>query len=339
MVRAVLLSFLLAFGGAAEAGTTRKKAPAKTAPAPPPRPAPPAAPPTGSASQGCALDGLPEAIVAWDPYGWLWLLESGDVLYVADLGGPLPALGTTIRCGGKKVHVETLTGGANLSMMNFDLDFSSVIAVEAPRRTPEARAMYSGRRALEAGDVEGARRALRPLDRADEDVAGLWVWVSRLEAKAGRVDAAHEALRGLSLEVYGVAAAHVTASRLSLAEARRLHAEGRTGEAALALAPAEAALGLGIEPYAWPDRERLDVLELAGALRVARGDAAGALGPLEFVLAKDPARPQAWLALGDARWALKDKKGARLAYAEAYARLPEAERPAELAERCPKCGG
>lgn len=336
-MRAVtLISLALALSAEAHAATSKKK-PAPKAAVVAPRPPPPAAPPNGAPGSPCPLDGLPEATITWDDPGYFWFMESGDVLYAGDVGGPLPRLGTTVTCAAKRVHIETIQGGANLSVMNFDLDFASVVAVEAPRRTPEAKAFWKARRALEAGDVASAKLALRPLDRADEDVAGLWVWIARLETKAGHASEAHQALRGLSLEVYGVAEANVEAARLSLAEARAQHAAGANGDAELTLAPAEAALGLGLDQV-WPERERLDVLELAGVLHAEREDAEGAVQRLEFVVARDPERPAAWLGLAEARWLLKDKKGARAAYAEALSRLPVAERPPELAERCPKCG-
>ncbi len=332
-----LISLLFGLTADAEASPPKKKTTVKVAPKVVPRPPPPDVPPSGTPSIPCPLNGLPEAIVAWDDPGHLWLLESGDVLYVTGLGGPLPRLGTTIRCAGQNMHIETIQGGANLSVMNFDLDFSSVIAVEAPRRTPEAKAFWAARRALEAGDVSAAQLALRPLDRADEDVAGLWVWIARIAIKEGRPIDAHQALRGLSQEVYGVTAAQVEVARLSLAKARELHASHANGDAEMMLGPAEAALGLGLDQL-WPEPQRLDVLELAGILHLEREDAEGAVQRLEFVVARDPARAQAWLALADARWLLKDKKGARLAYAEAYERLPSDQRPPALAERCPKCG-
>lgn len=335
MCRAILMGLILGLSMNAEAATSKKKPPPTVAP--PPRPRAPETPPSGVHSQACALEGLPEAVLAWDTPGFLWLLESGDVLYVTTLGGPLPEMGTTIRCADTKVHIETIQGGANLSVMNFDLDFASVIMVEAPQRTPEAKAFWKARRALESGDVATAQLALRPLDRADEDVAGLWVWIARIEIKAGRIPEAQQALRGLSTEVYGVSAANVEVSRMALARARDLFAAGQFADAEMLLGPAEAALNLGLEA-SWPEQERLDVLELAGMLRVARQDAAGATQRLEQVLAKDPKRPRSWLALADARWLNKDKKGAREAYAEATRLLPDSQRPAVLAERCPKCG-
>lgn len=336
MRRAVLIPMLLAFTGPALAASKSKKPPPK--PAVVARPQAPSTPTPSAGEVACPLDGLPEAKLKWDEPGFLWLMESGDVLYYTTLGGPLPRLGTTLRCGGHTLHAETIQGGANLSMMNFDIDFSSVILVEAPRRTPEAKAFFAAKRALEAGDVTTARMLLRPLDRTDEGVAAQWVRVARLELAAGHATAAHDALRGLPLEVYGVVAGHVAASRMSLTDARRLDAAGQTGEAALALAPAEAALSLTIESQVWPEAERLDIQELSGELHEKQGDADGAVQRLEAVLARDPERPGAWLALANARWDLKDKKGAREAYAEASQRMAPESRPELLAERCPKCG-
>lgn len=336
MRRATLIPLMLAFTTEAHAASKSKKPPPKPAVVARPQ-APPTPTPTAS-EQACALDGLPEARLAWDEPGFLWLMESGDVLYYTTLGGNLPRLGTTLRCSGHNLHLETIQGGANLSMMNFDIDFSSVILVEAPRRTPEAKAFFAAQRALDAGDTATARMMLRPLDRTDEDVASQWVRIARLELAAGNAPAAHEALRGLPLELYGVVAGHVAASRLSLADARRLDQAGQTGEAAMALAPAEAALSLTIEAQVWPEPERLDIQELSGELHEKQGDSEGAVRRLEAVLARDPDRPGAWLALANARWDLKDKKGARAAYAEASRRLTPESRPVLLAERCPKCG-
>ena len=166
-----LIPLLLAVAKPALAASKSKKPPPK-----PPVVVRPQAPPTptpGARELACPLDGLPEARLDWDDPGFLWLMESGDVLYYTTLGGPLPRLGTTLACGGHTLHVETIQGGANLSMMNFDLDLSSVIQVEAPRRTPEAKAFFAAQRALDAGDVARARLLLRPLDRTDEDVASL----------------------------------------------------------------------------------------------------------------------------------------------------------------------
>lgn len=328
---AMILAAMVLFG-AAEAKPARK-APAKTAP-PAPRPPPPAAPPADAPSAACPLDGLPGAVVAWDDPGHLWLLEDGDVLYVTGIGGALPRAGTTMTCAQKALHIEVVSGGANLSLMAFDLDFTPIVALEGPRRTPEAKAWRAAKRALEAGDLPGARLALRPLDRADEEVAELWLWISRLEAEAGNANAAHEALRGLPLELRGVPQGHVHASRASLGAAR---ATDPPGDALLLLTPAENALRLAIPADLWSPAERLDILELSGRLRLVLGDPEAAAARLEQVVTADPSRSEAWLALGDARWAASDKRRARVAYLEAAARLPPEGQPPTLAERCPRC--
>ena len=59
--------------------------------------------------------------------------------HIAVDGGPLPRGHTNTRCGGQSLRIEVVEGGTSLSVMQFDLDFSSVIAIEAPRRTPEAK--------------------------------------------------------------------------------------------------------------------------------------------------------------------------------------------------------
>lgn len=327
--------------GTADAATTtttkKKKPPAKTVVTPPPRPPPPANPPSDAPRAPCALTGLPEAQVVWDDPGYLWLVESNETLYVTALGGPLPRGHTNTRCDGQTLRLEVVEGGTSLSVMQFDLDFSSVIAIEAPRHTPQAKAWRAARASLEAGDVAGARAVLRSLDRTDEEVGELWVWVSKLEVQANNPTGAHEALRGLHMEWYGVPEAHVAAARLSVKTATAQLAAGAYGDGLLTMSPVEGLLTRNVPERLWPPAERLDAAELIGRLKLGLGDAPAAVKTLEPVVSADPARGQAWLTLADARWEANDKKGARDAYAQALARLPAGSAPPTLAERCPKC--
>ena len=323
--------------GTADAKTTTKKKPPPPVAAPAPKPPPPPFPPADAPRAPCALAGLPEAQIAWDDPGYLWLIESEETLYVTSLGGPLPRGHTNTRCGGQSLRIEVVEGGTSLSVMQFDLDFSSVIAIEAPRRTPEAKAWRAARSCLERGDLSCARGYLRGLDRMDEEVGELWVWVSKLEVQANNPTGAVEALRGLPLDWYGLPEANVAAARLSVRVARDMLAAGTYGDGLLTMSPVEALLSKKIPDRLWSPSERIDAMELIGQLKLGIGDAQGAAVALEPVIRADPARGKAWLALGDARWELKDKKGAREAYAEALHRLPASSAPATVAERCPKC--
>ena len=323
--------------GTADAKTTTKKKPPPPKAAPAPKPPPPPSPPADAPRAPCALNGLPEAQVAWDDPGYIWLLESDETLYVTALGGPLPRSHTNTRCEGQNLRLEVVEGGTSLSVMQFDLDFSSVIAVEAPRRTPEAKAWRAARACLERGDLGCARGHLRGLDRMDEEVGELWVWVSKLEVAANNPTGAVEALRGLPLEWYGLPEANVAAARLSVRVATEMLASGAYGDGLLTMSPVAALLDRKIPERLWSTAERNDALELIGRLKLGIGDPEGAAAVLEPVISADPARGQAWLALGDARWDMRDKKGARVAYAEAKTRLPAGAAPPTLAERCPKC--
>ena len=328
-----LAALILGLGLAGPAAAARKRTP----PPPPPRPATPDTPPEGARRAACPLERLPEAQVAWTDFGYFWLLESDDVLLKADLEKTLTWPGTGIRCEGEIVHVTVVEGGTALSVLNLDLVVRDIVDREAPWRTPEAKARRVATEALDVGDIEAARAALKPLDRGDPETGELWLWVAQELLDGGDAQGASDALIGVPMSVMGVPGAHAAAARRSASQARAALAAGDFGGGLKALGPAQTAMALDLPETIWPAVERRALDVVAARLLLGVGDAAGAAARMEPVVAADPELGDAWLALADARWTLRARKDARLAYAEATSRLPSGTLGSEVWERCPKC--
>jgi len=289
--------------------------------------APPAlaAVPSNAHFEPCPLDGLPNARVAWSAAGSIWFVDGGDVLVESEVGWGLPP-DVAISCVGTTIRVTTFQNGVEFGVRSVKMDLREVLAAEVPRRSPEART----RRALAAHDLPSA------LDAA----AGLPPSASELRLAVARealsqADPAHAAamVADLPPQTPGITAIQAEIARRSLFAAQALFDARDLGPARAALAPALAATSL--PEWNAEDRTRAEVLR--GRLLAVTGDFAGALACLEPVVAADPTQGVAWLAVADARWALKDKKGARAAYAEAARTLPTKAIPPYLAERCKGC--
>lgn len=317
---------------------TKKPSSSKAVKAPPPPPPKPGPRPSEDARVfTCGLDGLPEARMAWNGHGHLWLIEGPDVLFVGEVGEPLPPVETRIRCGGTHAVVEVVRGGTSLSALSADFDLTEIVGVYAPSRTPEARARRAARDALNAGDAEGARAALAGLDRKDPDTAEMWVWIALEDLAAGRLEPAATALADLPPDTSGRPTALNRLATASMRASREAQRAGQQAEALRALAPAERAsqdpASSGLVPA-----DLVEICELGAELRLATGDLEGAATRLHAALALDPSRTRSWLMLADVRWRQKDKSGSRDAYAKVAASTSPGLWPAELRERCPKCG-
>ena len=235
------------------------------------------------------------------------------MLFVGEVGDPLPVDEVRARCRGTHGRLELVRGGTSLSAMNADFDFSEIVSVYGPRYTPEGKARRAAEAALQQGDAATAAAALAGLDRNQEDTAMLWLWIGQERSGAGDVPGAMEALAGLPMGLPGVSAAYVRILQGSAAKARAALASGQAAEGLAALKPVPVILAMGLPADAVSQGLRLDLDELMAQLMLATGDHDGAAVALERVVLADPGRGRAWLALGDARWQARDKKGARVA--------------------------
>lgn len=331
----LLLGLSLTLHAPALAATKKPAASKAVKPAPPPPPGP--RPSADARVFPCPLDGLPDARMAWNGHGHLWLMESEDVLFVGEVGEPLPPVETRIKCADTHARIEVVRGGTSLSALSVDYDLTEIAGAYASSRTPEARSRRAAQRAMTEGDLDAARAALGVLDRADPETAEMWVWIALEEIAAGRAAPALDALAELPADTAGRPTAYGRVLNLSARASREAQRTGGPTEALTALAPAEAIAALDPAETRLASVDRVEVLELGAELRIAIDDLDGAATRLEAVLDLEPGRTRSWLLLADTRWRQKDKDASRDAYAKVAATTSPGLWPTELRERCPKC--
>lgn len=312
----------------------RKKAPP---PPPPPRAAPARTPSPDAQQAPCPLSGLPEASVLWSPQGYLWLMEDGDVLLAVDLGRAVAAQGVYGTCANTTIELAEITGGTALNIQKISVDVADIVRHEAPWRTPDAKARRRAERAVRAGDLPGARQALTGLNRAEPETVDAWVEIAYAAVAEGDLRGAADDISGLPLQQDGVREALVAVARAAVPAAASALDRGELAHAQHLFTPASTALAAGIGEDRWPALSQREARVVQGRIQLASGDAKGAAQTLDAVVAADPKMGRAWLALAEARWQAKDKKGARAAYAQAAGELATSTWPPTLAERCPKC--
>ncbi|MFZ5475390.1 MAG: tetratricopeptide repeat protein [Myxococcota bacterium] len=174
----------------------------------------------------CALDGLPDAALRWDPTGRVELLAPDGALVTRVDTGMASKGPPKVTCAGTRVSIVLPSEHANatfsLNQVRMDLGEHVTSFV---RWDPIELACAEARRALGAGQVVAAAAALAKAPPADPRVARAWLAIGR--AANGTLEQAEVAVAALAAP--GWTPAEVGAIRL--AHARALTAGGRAGDA------------------------------------------------------------------------------------------------------------
>lgn len=316
----LLLSFSIeaqAQGPAVPAGTGVREAPDRSH--------------VGAHRMPCPLEGLPSGELAWVEQGRIWILEGDDVILFSDTGLPLTSMDGIV-CAGTSVTFTVFHGDRLKRIDRAHLDLKAALAGHVPRPTPEARLDQ----ALNEGHLQAAVGLLDKMDPSKPAVAAKWIELADLAVARKDLVLAAKAISSLPQGTAGATRIQAVLARESMTAARAALEGGDAGGALVALGPALSSLGRDLPEWTEPERRATRVLW--GRLMAATGDWKAALGVLESVVVEHPEEALAWLSLGDARWALADKKGARDAYLQASRLLPPGAFPTAARERCRKCG-
>jgi hypothetical protein len=206
----------------------------------------------GPVTLPCALDGLPDGALRWDPSGRVELLAPDGAL-VTRVETEMPSRGPPqLTCAGTRATIVLPPEHENptFSLHRVRLDFAEHLASWA-RWDPVERACAGARGALGAGDPVAAASALTGAPPADPRVARLWRDVGHA-ATAGSADLPRLEAAVAALAAPGWSPAEARAVRLD--HARALVATGRVddGLAALrALEPRDGEVALAIADALW----------------------------------------------------------------------------------------